>query len=134
MAVDIIVDLKHRRLLFDGVTKLTSLGEITEVAVTVVATDHPFRDLLNEFRDVELPTSIKTINHDITHHIQTRGQPTATKYRQLEPDKLEAAKEEFQVIRELGICVGLQAAVRQALYIVCRRRTFNGDSWEIIDT
>lgn len=75
-AFGIVVDLKHRRLI-DGVTKLTSVGGLTEAAVhsvTVVATDHPFRDLLTQFHDVTLPTNMRTtINHDVTHHIQTKG-------------------------------------------------------------
>lgn len=106
-AFGIVVDLKHRRLI-DGVTKLTSVGGLTEAAVhsvTVVATDHPFRDLLTQFHDVTLPTNMRTtINHDVTHHIQTKGPPTASKCRRLAPDKLEAAKKEFQVMSELGIC------------------------------
>lgn len=106
-AFGIVVDLKHRRLI-DGLTKLSSTGGLTTASVhsvTVVATDHPFRDLLVEFRDVTLPTTMKSAaQHDVTHHIQTKGPPVSSKCRRLAPDKLEAARKEFQVMSELGIC------------------------------
>lgn len=106
-AFGILVDLKHRRLI-DGLTKLTTMGGITNAAihsVTVVASDHPFRELLKEFRDVTLPTTMKTaVQHDVTHHIQTKGPPVSCKSRRLAPDKLDAARKEFQVMIDLGIC------------------------------
>ena len=46
-AFGILVDTKHHRII-DGTIKLSSLGGVTESAVhslTVVAADHPFREL-----------------------------------------------------------------------------------------
>lgn len=103
----ILVDLKHRRLM-DGLTKLSSTGGLIDASVhsvTVVASDHPFRELLAEFKEVTLPTMIKTaVQHDVTHHIQTKGPPVANKCRRMAPDKVSAAKKEFQVMIDLGIC------------------------------
>lgn len=120
----ILVDLKHRRLI-DELTKLTSTGGVTDTTVhsiTVVALNHPFRELLTEFREVTLPTTIKTtIQHDVTHYIQTKGPPKASKCRRLAPDKLDAAKKEFQVMSELGICRPSSSSWASPLHCVLKK-------------
>lgn len=120
----ILVDLKHRRLI-DGLTKLSSTGGITDTAVhsiTVVALNHPFRELLSEFREVTLPTTIKTtIQHNVTHYIQTKGPSVASKCRRLAPDKLDAAKKEFQVMSELGICRPSSSSWASPLHCVLKK-------------
>lgn len=97
----IIVDLKRRRLI-DSVTKLHSIAGLaipTVYNVTTVIVDHPFKDLLEEFREVTLPSTIRSeVQHEVTHHIQTKGPPLSCKCRRLPPDKLQAAKREFETI------------------------------------
>ncbi|KXJ73389.1 hypothetical protein RP20_CCG015975 [Aedes albopictus] len=44
------------------------------------------------------------IQKDVTHHIVTRGPPAASKARRMHPEKVKAAKEEFRVMCDLGIC------------------------------
>lgn len=100
----IIVDLKHRRLI-DSTTKLYSICALatpTLYNVTTVVGNHPFRDLLEEFREVTLPSTLRyEVQHDVTHHIQTKGPPLSCKCRRLPPDKLQAAKQEFETMLEL---------------------------------
>lgn len=120
----LLVDLKHRRLI-DGLTKLSSIGGLSEKpfhSITVVAMDHPFRNILQEFREVTLPTTIKsTIQHDVTHHIRTKGPPLASRCRRLAPDKLEAAKKEFRVMTELGICRPSSSSWASPLHCVLKK-------------
>lgn len=103
----IIVDLKRRRLI-DSTTKLHSIGGLvtpTLFNVTTVVGSHPFKDLFEEFRGITLPSTLRSeVQHDVTHHIQTRGPPLSCKCRRLPPDKLQAAKQEFETMLELGIC------------------------------
>lgn len=103
----IIVDLKRRRLI-DSTTNLHSIGGLTTPKlynVTTVVTEHPFRDILEEFRQVTLPYTLRSeVQHDVTHHIQTKGPSLSCKSRRLSPDKLQAAKQEFETMLELGIC------------------------------
>lgn len=103
----IIIDLKHKRLI-DSTTKLSSMGGIMTAAVhSVTSVDklNPFRDLLQEFQEITVPFSLQCqATHDVTHHIVTKGPPVASKVRRLHPDKMKAAKEEFQVMMDLGIC------------------------------
>lgn len=70
----LLVDLGNRRLI-DGGTKLHTVCGLTESAVygvTTIALDHPFRDLLAEFREITAPSTMRTeVRHDVTHHIQT---------------------------------------------------------------
>lgn len=103
----LLVDLKNHRLT-DGKTGLQSTtDELTSAAIFGVKTigfDHPFRELLQEFRIITVPNSMQTAaKHDVKHFIQTKGPPVAFKVRRLAPEKVEAAKAEFKVMCELGI-------------------------------
>lgn len=130
-AFGVLVDMKHRRLI-DGLTKLSSTGGLTNTpihSVTVVALDHPFRKLLSEFKEVTLPTTMKTaVQHEVTHHIQTRGPPVASKCRRMAPDKVSAAKKEFQVMIDLGICRPSSSCWASPLHCVPKK---NGE-WRFV--
>ncbi|XP_052565894.1 uncharacterized protein LOC128093378 [Culex pipiens pallens] len=102
----LLVDLKNHRLT-DGKTGLQSSAGLTSAAVfgvTTVGFDHPFRDLLQEFRVITVPNSMQTAaKHDVKHFIETKGPPVAFKVRRLAPDKVDAARAEFKVMCDLGI-------------------------------
>ena len=60
--------------------------------------------LFNEFSDVfKSELSAGSVKHNVFHHIQTKGPPTFARTRRLPPEKLKAAKEEFQRLEEAGI-------------------------------
>ncbi|XP_039429735.1 uncharacterized protein LOC120413094 [Culex pipiens pallens] len=102
----LLVDLKNHRLT-DGKTGLQSSAGLTSAAVfgvTTVGFDHPFRDLLQEFRVITVLNSMQTAaKHDVKHIIETKGPPVAFKVRRLAPDKVDAARAEFKVMCDLGI-------------------------------
>lgn len=105
----LLIDLQNRSLL-DAKTKLQTVGKVMTTDIHSITTvnleqNHPFRDLLEEFREITLPATLQAdIQHDVTHHIVTKGPPVASKVRRMHPDKLKAAKEEFALMSELGIC------------------------------
>lgn len=104
----ILVDLKNRCLI-DDKTKLRSIGGLVAAClygVTTINSDHPFRDLLLEYREITLPSTMRVAvqEREVKHHIVTKGPSVASKARRLAPDKLDAAKKEFQVMTELGLC------------------------------
>lgn len=104
----ILVDFKYRCLM-DNKTKIHSIGGLDAACVygvTTINNDHPFRDLLLEYREITLPSTMRAAvkEREVKHHIITKGPPVASKARRLAPDKLDAAKREFQVMSELGLC------------------------------
>lgn len=103
----LLVDLKNRRLV-DSKTGLHAGGGLAVSSifgVTTIGFAHPFRDLLQEFREITLPTTIRsTVKHDVKHFIQTKGPSVAFKVRRMSPDKVDAAKKEFKLMCDLGVC------------------------------
>ncbi|CAB0010179.1 unnamed protein product, partial [Nesidiocoris tenuis] len=63
-------------------------------------------------------------NVDVFHHIPTTGQPCFARPRLLTPDKLKAAKAEFQFMIQEGICRPSKSAWASPLHMV---RKPNGD-------
>lgn len=105
----LLIDLRNRSVV-DAKTKLQTVGKVMTTDIHSITTvnlkqNHPFRDLLEEFREITLSATLQAdIQHDVTHHIVTKGPPVASKVRRMHPDKLKAAKEEFALMSELGIC------------------------------
>lgn len=103
----LLVDLKNRRLVDEKTGLHTCGGRATSsiFGVTTIGLCHPFRDLLQEFREITVPTTIGSVaKHDVKHFIQTKGPPVAFKVRRMSPDKVNAAKKEFKLMCDLGVC------------------------------
>lgn len=103
----LLVNLKNRHLI-DETTKLRTMGCLSEVplhGITAIDVQHPFRDMLSSYREILVPSAVQQeVKHDVTHHIVTRGPPVASKPRRMHPEKLQAARDEFQTMCEMGIC------------------------------
>lgn len=127
----IIVDLRNRRLV-DEKTGLKSVGGVMTVdlhTVTVVDAKHPFGEMLHEFREVTLPSTLQTqTQREVTHHIVTKGPPVASKARRMHPEKLKAAKEEFRTMCDLGICRPSSSSWASPLHCVPKK---NG-TWRFV--
>lgn len=127
----LLVDLKSRNLV-DGTTKLRALGSLSETAVhgiTAVDNRHPFRELLASYREILIPSSVqRDVQHDVTHHIITRGPPVASKPRRMHPEKLKAARDEFRTMCEMGICRPSSSSWASPLHCVAKK---NGD-WRFV--
>jgi hypothetical protein len=56
--------------------------------------------------------------HKVQNHIQAEGRPVAAKYRQLDPQKLAAAKSEFAKMEQQGIIHGSDSQWLLLLHMV----------------
>lgn len=127
----LLVDLGHRQLI-DRTTHLRSTGSLktaTIHGITVISANHPFHKVLSDYREILIPTlAHREILHDVTHHIVTRGPPVACKARRMHPEKLKAAKEEFRIMCEMGICRPSSSSWASALHCVPKK---NGE-WRFV--
>lgn len=126
----LMVDVRNRRLL-DGITQLTTRGEVTDCTVPVVKTisgSSTYHDLLAEFPDITRPEGAPShIKHRTKHHIQTTtGPPIAARPRRLAPEKLKAAKKEFEAMLKLGIARPSKSPWSSPLHLVPKKST---DAW-----
>ncbi|GFW16178.1 transposon Ty3-I Gag-Pol polyprotein [Trichonephila clavipes] len=116
----LLIDL-HNRKLIDGVTNLSIKGEVATIQenndLSTVNRASKYFNLLKLYPDLTKPNLVnRVVKHEVKHHILTTGQPVYSKARQLAPDKLKLAKQEFQfmldndIIRPLKISMGKSIA------------------------
>lgn len=104
----LIVDVR-RRLLRDDVTSLAINGDFRPssnigLALLQTKTEAPWSTILQQFPSLTQPMSADMpAKHDVQHHIETTGPPVAYRARRLAPDRLQAARREFQHMMDLGI-------------------------------
>ena len=104
----LVLDLRTRSLI-DPVTKLTAVCSISKglslspVLIPPDSTPH-FDTLFKEFPYLSQPSqSLPAIKTGVEHNIATTGCPVFARPRRLAPDKLNAAKAEFQQMLTMGI-------------------------------
>lgn len=104
---DLLIDLRRNRII-DNTTKLETPCAANSDGVESIRTfdsTKPFADILSEFADItRLKPHGKTTKSTIFHRIETNGQPVFARPRRLEPDKLTAARNEFEYLMRTGIC------------------------------
>ena len=104
----LVVDVRNRRLI-DSITDLSVQGikamHISPSPMfTLPHSDDSYQDLVNRYPEItRLNYQEAAVKHSVTHHIETVGPPVYAKPRRLAPDKLQAAKAEFDHMLELGI-------------------------------
>ncbi|CAH8603364.1 unnamed protein product [Dicrocoelium dendriticum] len=109
--------LRHFGLLVDA-GRHRHLDDRTKLGVESVLTDAPmispvfrnvevstdYANLLSEYPRLVLPAAeLPPVTTDVAHPIVTRGQPVSARPRRLAPDKLRAARAEFDRMLQLGI-------------------------------
>lgn len=104
---DLLIDLKRRRLI-DNNTRLEAIGFLTrttEYSIKTFSADSPYADLLAMFPSITRLAPPGTVSKTtVFHRIETMGRPTYARPRRLPPDKLIAARAEFEHLMKLGIC------------------------------
>ncbi|XP_035893091.1 uncharacterized protein LOC118503760 [Anopheles stephensi] len=105
---NLLVDLR-RKCLVDALTKLSTPGEtdheLQEPTVKVCDSSSPFADLLKEFPGLTTTIAPGTLlRTNVTHRIETTGQPTFARPQRLCPEKYAAARAEFESLVQLGVC------------------------------
>ena len=97
----LLVDVKHYQLL-DGLTQLRVQGiAISDSSPSPVTQPHEpantFTVLLRDFPSVTPPQiSDHPTRHTVMHHIQTTGYSVSARARRLAPEKLQAARHDFE--------------------------------------
>ncbi|UYV61001.1 hypothetical protein LAZ67_1003054 [Cordylochernes scorpioides] len=102
----IIPDIKGK-FIIDSLTKLRKRASITNFnslspKCSINSYEDKFLNILSHYPSLTKPPSYSTpVKHSVTHHITTKGQPTFSKPRRLNPEKFKIAKSEFEHMMEL---------------------------------
>ena len=122
----LMVDMTNRKLI-DMHTHLHIQGifssdKSTGTAVYAKDADNPYLSLLSDFPSLTAVASPDTpIKHTVTHHIETTGPPASARPRRLAPDRLKAAKREFEHMLQLGIVRPSSSAWSSPLHMVPKK-------------
>src|SRR5678816_1966852 len=125
---NILVDLHHNRLI-DFETQFSSacIRATSSVSgIQLPAGNTPYESLLlSEFSNLVSPISaLPQVTHNVVHHIETNGRPPFSHARRLAPDKLQAAKQEFDSLLKQGIIRPSKSEYASPLHLVLKP---NGD-------
>lgn len=120
----------HKGELLDGNTGLVTKAKTRVQEMKSVKTIHGqtrFHEILRKYPEITQPNNNHNTNkHDTEHHIQTTpGPPEACKPRRLAPDKLKAAKMEFDLLLREGIIRPSDSPWSSPLHMVPKQ----GDTW-----
>ena len=87
-----------------------------------IAIKSEYLDILNEFPVITQPvTQERSVKHNITHHIVTKGPPVYSKPRRLAPEKRKIAKSEFDNLLALGIITPSLSCWASPLHMVPKK-------------
>ncbi|GFV58440.1 transposon Ty3-G Gag-Pol polyprotein [Trichonephila clavipes] len=79
-------------------------------------------NLLKSYPDLTKPNLVnRVVKHGVKHHILTTGQPVYSKARQLAPDKLKLAKQEFQFMLDNDIIRPSKSQWASPLHLVNKK-------------
>lgn len=121
----LLIDI-HKKKLIDGVTSISVNSEIMsmteEYSVSTLNNSIKFSELLREYPDITKPSLFtKHVKHNVEHYIATKGQPVYSKARQLDPKKLNLAKQEFQFMLDSGIIRPSNSQWASPLHLVTKK-------------
>ncbi|GFW10513.1 hypothetical protein TNCV_893081 [Trichonephila clavipes] len=103
----LLIDLQNRKLIA-GVTNFSIKGEVATIEenndLSTVNRASKYFNLLKSYPDLTKPNLVnRVVKHRVKHHILTTGHPVYSKARQLAPDELKLAKQEFQFMLDNDI-------------------------------
>ena len=116
------LDLGRRRLIHSG--KETSLSSVSSAisGVNVVRAPSTFINILQEYPEVtDVKLASRTTKHGVECYINTSGPPVTTAPRRLTPEKLEIAKQYFEVMCAAGICRRSDSPWSSGLHMVPKK-------------
>lgn len=122
----ILPDLKNRRLIDERTTLTTKTqpSYANQPTVLTVNGNCKIKDLLRRYIEITRPTALTNAIHEVRHYITTNGAPVAERPRRLAPEKYAAAKKEFEIMVEQGICQPSSSQWASPLHLVKKE---NGD-------
>ena len=122
----LLVDMGQCQL-SDAATHLRVQGILTQdpspsPSVLPKGPGNPYHNLLSEFPALTRVCSPDTpVKHDVTHHIETTGPPVSARPRRLAPERLRAAKQEFEHMLQLGIIRPSSSSWSSPLHMVPKK-------------
>ena len=126
----LLVDMSSRKLI-DQTTTLAVPGckckhtpDYPMNLSVVLPQEKQYCDLLAEFPDLLKPNFHNDVKHNVSHKIETTGQPVYCRPRRLNPERTQAAKREFDHMLELGIVRPSKSNFASPLHLVPKK---NGD-------
>ncbi|GFX82007.1 retrovirus-related Pol polyprotein from transposon opus [Trichonephila clavipes] len=131
----LLIDL-HNRKLIDGVTNLSIKGEVATIQenndLSTVNRASKYFNLLKLYPDLTKPNLVnRVVKHEVKHHILTTGQPIYSKARQLAPDKLKLAKQEFQFMLDNDIIRPSKSQWASPLHLVNKKGWHIKTMWRL---
>lgn len=127
----LIPDLRNRCLI-DQTTGLKVTGSMLSASsaslhvLTSGQSTQEFTAILKEYPSLlEAPSADRPVRHRVVHRIETTGQPCHATTRRLDPTKYKRAKEEFDVMLQLGIVRQSTSNFSSALHMAPK----GGNDW-----
>ena len=121
----LLVDLKCKRLIsstsFESFQAKTQQVQPLERISVVEDCSNDFLKLLTSRPALITPTFGAPAKCEVRHRIETTGQPIHSKARRLAPDKLAAAKREFEQLEQMGIVRRSKSQWSSPLHIVTKK-------------
>lgn len=126
---NLLVDVRNKRLI-DGLTHLSYPGvpvpdseqNPLPSSVHTIDPENRYAHILREFPSLLQPSkSVPAADHDAQHTITTDGPPVTARARRLAPDKLAAAKLEFQHMLDQGICRPSRSCWSSPLHLATKK-------------
>ena len=118
---NLLVDLKGRRLIDASSYASVPLAQARTGApsLNLLTETDDFSQLLAEFPEITEPKfTARVPKHGVEHFIHTQGPPVHARSRRLPPDKLKAAKAEFDAMEAMGIIRKSNSPWASPLHIV----------------
>ncbi|BES94023.1 Reverse transcriptase (RNA-dependent DNA polymerase) [Nesidiocoris tenuis] len=126
----LLLDFKDRKLI-DRSQHCTSVAvaDLPSLGLSAVNKQSPFWDLLSSYTDLisDEPMTKAQVKHDTEHFIETKGPPVTACARRLSPEKLAAAKADFEALQKLGLIRPSRSNYASPIHMVRKK---NG-SWRI---
>lgn len=97
MSNNTLVHMRTNRSIVCRPSRLSSLG------ISTIVKGCPVNDLLSKYPQITRPSAVNEIKHNVLHYIETTGSPVHARSRRLAPDRLKAAKAEFEYMLRQGI-------------------------------
>lgn len=120
----LVVDLRNQRLV-DPTTGVSIKGTLRSEPVEspkFFRIDNEFGSILEEFPTILGPPNFNLpVKHSIVHRICTKGPPPVAHARRLAPDRLKAARVEFELMIQMGICRPSSSQYASPLHMVPKR-------------
>ena len=105
----LVPDLTNRQLIDMRTSVKANCSKTSRPSLGITAIAHDLNPevskLLREFPEITRPSPVSAeVKHSVRHHIETKGRPVHSHARRLSPEKLKAAKAEFEAMIDQGIC------------------------------